>query len=391
MASSALQERPSAHWTVKTNYRLRTGAFADMFVAIAFHGWGKGYGATLWGLIALHLLVYPHVVYQVARRSAASQEAEVNNLTIDCLLFGILMGVLQFPLWITFSVYIASTLNITISRGLHGLLRAQLAFFAGAACAVAAWGWHPSPRTGWPATWLCVLGNAVYLGCIGVVAYDRNQQLRKTREALRTGELALQEQLAEIQALRDKLQDQAVRDPLTGLHNRRHLLGVADVELARCARQGAPMALVLIDVDHFKQVNDTHGHPAGDKVLQALGAFLVAEVRATDVACRYGGEEFVLLLPGMSAEDAHHRTDQWRRKFCEQVIECDGARIRVTLSAGIASYPADGASLADLTRRADLALYGAKHEGRNRVVTFRAVPPAGEGVGHPAAECAPPA
>ena len=361
----------TAHWTVKTNYRLRTGSFIDVFVAIVLHGWGKHYSAALWTAIALHLLVYPHVIYQIARRAVASQEAEVNNLTVDCLLFGLLMGALQFPLWITFTVYIASSLNITISRGMRGLRKSQLAFFAGAGAAVAVFGWHPDPETGWASIWLCVIGNAVYLGCIGVVAYDRNQQLRKTREALRSGELALQAQLVEIQALRDKLQDQAVRDPLTGLHNRRHLESVVEIELARCARENLPMALAMIDVDHFKKVNDTHGHPAGDKVLRALAAVLIAEVRPTDSACRYGGEEFVLLLPGMDAEVALNRANEWRQAFSKVVVECDGAEIRATVSIGIASYPGQGVSLQELIHNADLALYAAKREGRDRAMVFR--------------------
>ena len=360
-----------AHWTVKTNYRLRTGAFLDMFACIVLHGWGKGWSPLLWAAIALHLLAYPHLVYWRARRSSTSQEAEVNNLTLDCLLFGVLMGVLQYPLWITFSVYIASTMNITISRGWPGLMRSQLAFLGGALLAVAAVGWHPSPDTGWPSIWLCVLGNAVYLSCIGVVAHSRNHQLRETREALRAGELALKERFAEIQALQDQLQDQASRDPLTGLFNRRFLETKGDQELARCTREGMPLALVMMDVDHFKKVNDNFGHPAGDQVLKALAARLQHAVRASDSACRYGGEEFILLLPGMDLETAWARADRWRQDFAGDTVVFADLRIQATISIGIAAFPDHGRSLADLTRRADQALYDAKHTGRNRVVAYR--------------------
>ena len=360
--------RRAAHWTVGTNHRLRTLAFLDMFAAIVLHAWNAGHGAVFWALVALHLLVYPHVVFLVARRSAHSQQAEVNNLTLDCVLFGVLMSALQYPLWIAFSVYIASTLNITISRGLRGLLRSQLAFAGGVAIGLGLFGWHPSPATGWPATWLCVLGNAGYLGAIGVVAFDRNQQLRRTREALRASELAMQERLAEIQALRDRLQEQAVRDPLTGLHNRRHLEDVFQAESARCRREHLPITLAMIDIDHFKRINDTWGHPVGDQVLVALGAHLRRAVRASDSACRYGGEEFVLLLPGIDAATAFERADHWRESFARLRVQADGAEVQATLSMGLATFPVDADSLASLLHCADQALYRAKAQGRNRVV-----------------------
>lgn len=360
-----------AHWTVKTNYRLRTGAFLNMFASIVFHGWDKHYGPVLWSFVALHLLAYPHLAYQVASRSARSQESEVNNLTLDCLLFGLLTGALHFPLWITFTVYIASTVNITISRGVQGLLRSQAAAFGGALVAIALFGWSPVVESSWPSIWLCVLGNAVYLSCVGVVAHSRNQQLRVTREALRAGEAVLQERLAEIQSLRDKLQEQALHDPLTGLYNRRFLEGTIDKELARCRREQVPLTVAMIDVDHFKKVNDVHGHPAGDQVLKSLAALLGREVRASDAACRYGGEEFILLLPGMDGKTAVMRADAWREAFSRTVVVHDGTSIQATISIGIASFPEHGSSLGELTRCADLALYEAKHHGRNRVVLCR--------------------
>jgi diguanylate cyclase len=370
-AKLALDGARPTHWTVRTNYRLRTGSFLDMFAAIVFHGWGKGWNPVLWGLIGVHLLAYPHLVFWLARRSPRSQEAEVNNLTVDCLLFGLLMGALQFPLWITFTVYIASTMNITISRGWPGLLRSQLAFFGGALVSIALVGWNPLPDTGWPSIWLCVVGNAIYLSCVGVVAHTRNQQLRVTREALRAGELALKERFAEIQALQEQLQEQAIRDPLTGLFNRRFLESTVSQELARCQRDGIPLALVMIDVDNFKKVNDSFGHPAGDHVLKALASRLQKAVRASDSACRYGGEEFILLLPGMDLDTAWVRADRWRQEFSSEAVMFGDLRVQATISIGIAAFPDHGDSLAELTRCADLALYEAKHTGRDRVVPYR--------------------
>ena len=113
---TATTARKGVHWTVKTNYRLRAGSFAIMFASIVLHGWDKAYSPALWSLIALQLLVYPHLMYWRARRSPNSEQAEATNLVIDSLLFGLLAATRGFPLWITFTVYIAITLNITITR-----------------------------------------------------------------------------------------------------------------------------------------------------------------------------------------------------------------------------------------------------------------------------------
>ena len=368
----AAAARKGAHWSVKTNYRLRTGSFAIMFASIGLHGWEKAYSPALWSLIALHLLVYPHLMYWRARRSSNSQQTEASNLVIDSLLFGLLVATLEFPLWISFTVYIASTLNITIMRGARGMLLSQLAFAGGALVSIAAFGWHLSPDTDWPATVLCLLGNTVYMVAIGLTAFSRNLQLRKTRESLRQSERTLTNRLSEIQDLQARLQEQASRDPLTGLYNRRFLDTIAGREIARCHRDHQYMVVMLIDIDHFKNVNDTYGHQAGDEVLKTLSALLLEKARAADVPCRYGGEEFILLLPGMVVDIAMVRANQWRNGFADKVTLFGATSIKATISIGVAVYPSHGETLVALTRSADLALYRAKAEGRNRVVMYEA-------------------
>ena len=367
---TATTARKGVHWTVKTNYRLRAGSFAIMFASIVLHGWDKAYSPALWSLIALQLLVYPHLMYWRARRSPNSEQAEASNLVIDSLLFGLLVATLGFPLWITFTVYIASTLNITISRGTRGMLLSQLAFAGGVLVSITAFGWHLSPATDWPATLLCLLGNTVYMIAIGITAFARNRQLRKTREDLRLSEQTLTHRLSDIQDLQAKLQEQATRDPLTGLYNRRFLDAIVGREIARCHRDNQYMVVMMIDVDHFKHVNDTYGHPGGDEVLKALSALLLEKARATDVPCRYGGEEFLLLLPGMTADIAMVRANQWRAGFAEKVTLFGEASIQATMSIGVAVYPAHGETLQALTRCADQALYRAKAGGRNQVVMY---------------------
>jgi diguanylate cyclase len=157
---------------------------------------------------------------------------------------------------------------------------------------------------------------------LGQVAFTRIQRLRMTREALQVRERelmdvndALHKNLREIDELQEQLREQANRDPLTGLYNRRYLDSTLERELARCKRDGNSLALILIDIDHFKQVNDTYGHQAGDEILLRLAALLAGMARAGDVACRYGGEEFLLLMPTMPMISARERAEALRLRL----------------------------------------------------------------------------
>jgi|GEM_PF-1111479 len=169
--------------------------------------------------------------------------------------------------------------------------------------------------------------------------------------------------------LRDKLQQQSIRDALTGLFNRRYLEETFERELRRALRHGHHVGLVMLDVDHFKRVNDTHGHEAGDAVLRALGTLLKESVRAEDIACRYGGEEFALLLPGADLAQTTARAEHIRASVAKLALSDRGVPLGpLTASFGVTVCPAQGEQLSELVRGADFALYRAKQEGRNRVV-----------------------
>lgn len=185
-------------------------------------------------------------------------------------------------------------------------------------------------------------------------------------EALRDANARLQAHVAEIEALQVKLREQAIRDSLTGLFNRRYLEETLQREIAQASRSGRPLAIVMIDIDQFKEVNDAHGHSAGDAALQALGALLAANTRGGDVACRYGGEEFVLALPGATLEVARERADRLRLTVEALRVEHAGAILSMTISAGIAAYPLHGERVDQVLDSADQALYQAKNGGRNR-------------------------
>jgi diguanylate cyclase (GGDEF)-like protein len=191
---------------------------------------------------------------------------------------------------------------------------------------------------------------------------------RIAEDQLRDANARLQAHVSEIEALQDKLQEQAVRDSLTGLFNRRYLEETLQREIARAFRSGRPLGVVMIDIDHFKALNDTHGHRAGDMALQALGQLLAANTRGGDVACRYGGEEFVVALPGATLEVAHERAERLRRAVETLRVDYAGATLSLTISAGIAAYPVHGDRVDEVLDNADQALYQAKNGGRNRCV-----------------------
>lgn len=206
-------------------------------------------------------------------------------------------------------------------------------------------------------------GNVHYICGISRRISERKQM----ETALRHTNEHLQQQLAKVEELHGLLREQAIRDPLTGLFNRRYLEESLERELARALRAGYPVSVVLADIDHFKKLNDTYGHPAGDEVLRQLATLLREQARASDIPCRYGGEEFLFVLPHTSTEVAIERANQWRRAFEQLQVPFGSFTLRATLSAGVASYPGHGRSAAALIDAADRALYAAKHQGRNRI------------------------
>ena len=169
--------------------------------------------------------------------------------------------------------------------------------------------------------------------------------------------------------LREMLRNQSIRDPLTGLFNRRYMEETLERELRRAERGKRPLCVAMLDIDHFKEFNDTFGHEAGDVLLSELGRLLRATIRSGDVACRYGGEEFFLIMPELAVGDAERRLDEIRQAVKRLYITYRGQSIPgVTVSAGIATFPEHGNAGDELVRIADAALYRAKAAGRDRLV-----------------------
>jgi diguanylate cyclase (GGDEF)-like protein/PAS domain S-box-containing protein len=179
--------------------------------------------------------------------------------------------------------------------------------------------------------------------------------------------------------LQETLRHQAIRDSLTGLFNRRYMEESLEREMGRAIRRASSLGVIMLDLDHFKRFNDTYGHAAGDAVLRELGAFLKSHIRSEDIACRYGGEEFALIIV-----DADLRlTQRIAEHMCESArhlnVWSHGQPLgRVTLSLGVAIFPQDGTTADEVIRAADAALYQAKAQGRDRVVLSRNMAYTGE-------------
>lgn len=210
------------------------------------------------------------------------------------------------------------------------------------------------------------------LGLLSMVATEDYESQFQEGSHRRAFKIAVAEHLSLALAnlrLRESLRNQSVRDPLTGLFNRRYLEETLHREISRADRHQQPLSVIAFDVDHFKRYNDTYGHEGGDAVLTALGSMLLHEFRTDDVACRSGGEEFILVLPNADLEQARQRAEALRERVAGMPVRRDEIALEsVTVSVGVAAYPTHGRTGRELLRSADRALYRAKEEGRDRVI-----------------------
>ena len=213
--------------------------------------------------------------------------------------------------------------------------------------------------------------------------YDQRQHLKgrlmvfrdvterkQVEKRLRDANDRLHNQLIEIGLLQSKLREQAIRDPLTNLFNRRYLEETLERELARATREDYFVCLIMIDLDHFKRVNDTYGHEAGDAVLKALASTLSEQCRRGDFACRYGGEEFVVVMPNINMNTAYERAESIRQALNSLDVPYGRYHITTTISMGIACYPIHGDTREAILRAADQAMYGAKEAGRDHILSY---------------------
>jgi diguanylate cyclase (GGDEF)-like protein len=189
---------------------------------------------------------------------------------------------------------------------------------------------------------------------------ESNAALVETNEMLRRAKLATETANRELERL-------ATTDPLTGVSNRRHFHAIAALEIMQAVSSGHPLTALVLDVDHFKSINDTHGHTSGDEALRRLADATRAELRTTDLLARMGGDEFAALLPNTDVLGALHVGERLRARIAETTIEFEGHTIVFTISIGVAGFSLDDDTIDKTLAKADLALYSAKAGGRNRL------------------------
>jgi len=202
-----------------------------------------------------------------------------------------------------------------------------------------------------------------------IMLYDITARKNTERE-LQEANIRLQAQVTEIQLLKEKLREESIRDPLTGLYNRRYLDEMLEREIARSNRQKKPVSFMLMDADNFKHINDEYGHQCGDVVLNEVARIIMLNTRREDIACRFGGDEFLIILPGTSATIAFERAEGLRQKIAAKRITVREKVVSATFSVGVATYPKHGSSIDTIIRACDQALYLAKANGSNRTEAF---------------------
>jgi diguanylate cyclase len=325
-------------------YRLRILGPVLGAVCIGAALWTQGAHPFTWAMLLLNALAWPHVAYLVASRSANSYRAERRNLMLDSASGGAWMAVIGFSAAPTAVIFAMMAMDKVSVGGMRFLARCLAAQVAAAALVAAAPGFElhlQSSLMERVASLPLLIG---YPMAIGLATYRLARRVRAQNQTL----VAL-----------------SSIDGLSGLLNRSHWEAVVAAEFQRCRRIGHPSSVVMIDIDRFKSINDSHGHPVGDTVISSVARILRSALRLQDVPGRYGGDEFGVVLPGTALEGAEVLADRIRARIESMVLET-AAGVRVTASLGVAAFKSTDADQTDWIVRADRALYRAKESGRNR-------------------------
>lgn len=307
--------------------------------------WERNAGLAAWLCMAAISFVWPHVAHLLSRRSADPYRAEIRNLLVDSALAVVLVTLMHFNL-LPSVLLVTLTMVDKITTGIRGLWARSLPGMAGAAVAGAAFnGFQWAPETSMPVILACLPVMVLHTLSVSLVSY------RLIRRVSRQNQL-----LDELRRI----------DALTGLYDRGHWQEQAEATLRRHHATDEPACLVMLDIDHFKQINDQHGHTVGDEVLRALARIVLSNVRSTDCAGRYGGDEFAIVLRGMHLDGATAVAHRIREQV--QALQLhDMPGLQFTTSMGVATADHRHSSLRAWTNAADAELYQAKAAGRNRV------------------------
>ncbi|WP_460134560.1 diguanylate cyclase [Pseudomonas sp. S1_E04] len=299
----------------------------------------------VWALLLFNGVAWPHLAYQLASRAKVPYDAELRNLVLDALFSGFWVATLQFTPLTTVTLLSMVCMNNVAAGGKRLLLRGALAQLLGAGVAVLLFGVHLNPSVSMTQVYACLPMLTFYPMAIGMVCYQLAIKLSEHKRALSA--------LSRI-------------DSLTGLLNHGSWKDLLHLKFHKCHQQQSHATIALIDIDHFKQINDTHGHIVGDTVLRQVSLELRRNLRENDLAGRYGGDEFCVILPHMRQDEAARVMERMRETFSNYRAP-HIPELRVSLSIGLADFQPTFGDAAMWLNAADQALYAAKDTGRNRV------------------------
>jgi len=339
---------------VRRMYLPRVVGLALGAVAIGGGLYEVGAPAWVWVLLVVNLFGWPHVAYATALRSRNPYRAEMRNLMLDSAFGGAWIAAMHFNLAPSAILVAMLAMDKAAVGGMKFLARCLLAQAGTLLVVAAAAGIELEPlQSGMAARLAIVPLLMIYPVMVGLTAYRLAQRVRDQNRLL--------------SAL-------SRTDGLTGLLNRQAWEEAAAAEASRCRRSGGTASLLMLDVDHFKAINDRHGHPAGDTVLRSVAQILRDSLRQEDLPGRYGGEEFGIVLPDTGAAGAAVVAERVRRRIEAAVLERRSA-VHATVSIGFAELEPQDADFNAWIARADRALYAAKAAGRNRCMRFEAALP----------------
>ncbi|MCQ4274414.1 diguanylate cyclase [Stutzerimonas degradans] len=298
-----------------------------------------------WALLIGFCYLWPFLAYWLSRRSPSPLRAERRQVLIDSLLGGFFIGAMQYNTLPSAVLLSMMAMNNCATGGAAFVLRGLLAQMAGMVLAGLLLGFGFAPRTSQMQIYACIPMLIVHPLVIGMVLYRLAMQLVRHKQALR---------------------ELSRTDGLTGLFNRSYWDELFRLEFSHRQTRGGDAALALIDVDHFKNINDRYGHPLGDVVLRQVGACIARNLRVGDLSGRYGGDEFCVLLPGANGALAYEVMERLREDIAR--LDFDSApQLSTSLSIGIAAFEPSMQDALEWIAAADRALYAAKHDGRNRI------------------------
>lgn len=307
----------------------------------------------VWVLLVYNGLIWPHLAYLIASRSPDPYAMERLQLLGDSISGGFWVAACGFNPLVSALVTMMLWMNNIAAGGFYFFVRGVLCWSLGVIVGVMLLGFHWNDSVSKAVVYACLPMLIIYPVIIGLIAYNLAMDLHLKKE---------------------QMQLLSRTDGLTGLFNRAYWELRAREEIARSRRNYTPLALVLLDVDHFKRINDTYGHAQGDLVLQQLARLLQRNLRETELLGRYGGEEFAIILPGSSKQEAH-KTAERLRELVTQLEFGDpaGHSLHCSISLGVAAF-ADGlGDFSSWVKAADKALYQAKRQGRNQTVVYKDV------------------